>query len=206
MIRTPIALIPYVFLAAFVLAGILWHQGDQRLQAASGETDATETPVSIGGPFALTDQDGNTRTEKDLQGRFSLVFFGFTYCPDVCPTTLAIIQAALEKLGSDADRVVPVFITVDPERDTPAVIKSYLSAFGTRFIGLTGTPEAVTQATKAYRVYAQKSPTDDGGYSMDHSSIIYLMGPDGKYVAHYQIETGPDGLAQDLRKRIAGAS
>lgn len=202
MIRTPVALIPYVFLVAFVLAGILWREGDKIEKAGIADLAAPADSVMIGGAFSLVDQNGVTRTEKDFAGRHTLVFFGFTHCPDVCPTTLAVIQAALEQSGAGPERITPVFITVDPERDTPEMVKSYMSAFGPRFVGLTGSPEAVREAAKVYRVYYQKRPLEGGDYTMDHSSIIYLMGPDGRYVAHYQIETGPDGIAADLRKRL----
>jgi protein SCO1/2 len=202
MIRTPVALIPYVFLVTFVLAGVLWREGDRIEKAGIANLPAPAESVAIGGPFSLVDQNGATRTEKDFAGRHTLVFFGFTHCPDVCPTTLAVIQAALEQSGAGPERITPIFITVDPERDTPDIVKSYMSAFGSRFVGLTGSPEAVKKAAAAYRVYYQKRPTEGGDYAMDHSSIIYLMGPDGRYVAHYQIETGPDGIAADLRKRL----
>ena len=196
--RWPIALAPYLLLAAFVAGGYLWHLGD--IQAGIAPMD--NGTVTIGGPFALTDQNGRRREDGDYRGKFMLVFFGFTYCPDVCPTTLAELKAALERIGPKADRVVPIFISIDPERDTPEILKSYLSAFGPRFVGLTGSIADVTAAAHAYHVYFKKRPAEGGNYSMDHSSVIYLMGPDGKYVTHYLLEQGPDGIADDLLKRL----
>lgn len=196
--RFPLALMPYLLLAAFVAGGYLWHVGDIK----AGLAPIANGEATVGGPFALSDQNGVIRRDEDFRGKHMLVFFGFTYCPDVCPTTLAVLKAALEKIGGKADRVVPIFITVDPERDTPAVLKPYLEAFGSRFVGLTGSVADVTAAAKAYRVYFQKRPQDGGSYLMDHSGIIYLMGPDGKYVTHYTLEQGPDGIAEDLAKRL----
>ncbi len=197
MIRTPLALIPYLIAAAAVAAGLLWHAGD----SLSGKSQ-TVGEALIGGPFALTDQDGKVRRADDFRGRFMLVYFGYSYCPDICPTTLAVMADALEKLGSKAERVVPVFVTVDPERDTSRVLKAYLKAFGPRFLGLTGDAKAVAAAAHAWRVYYQKRPLVGGGYAMDHSSHIYLMGPDGKFIAIYDETLGPDGLAEALKKQI----
>lgn len=194
----PVALAPYLLLAACVGGGYLWHLGDLKAGLAPMESEG----VTIGGPFALTDQNGVTRTDQDYRGKYTLVFFGFTYCPDVCPTTLGVLQAALDKLGTRSEKIVPIFITVDPERDTPEVMREYLKSFGERFVGLTGSVAGVTAAAKAYHVYFKKRPQPDGPYTMDHSSVIYLMGPDGRYVTHYTTEQGPDGIAADLNKRI----
>jgi protein SCO1/2 len=197
MIRTPLALIPYLIAAVVVAAGLLWHAGDSLSGAnrVAGE-------ASIGGPFTLTDQDGEARRAADFRGRFMLVYFGYSYCPDICPTTLAVMADALEKLGPEAERVVPIFITIDPERDTSGVLKAYLKAFGPRFVGLTGNAKAVGAAARAYRVYYRKRPLKGGGYAMDHSSHIYLMDPDGKFIAIYDETLGPDGLAQALKKQL----
>ncbi len=195
--RLPVMIAPYLLLIAFVAGGYLWHVGD--MKAGLSPYDSGE--ATVGGPFTLTDQNGVIRKDEEFRGKFMLVFFGFTYCPDVCPTTMIVLKEALEKIGGKADRVVPIFISVDPERDTPAVLKPYLAAFSARFVGLTGSVADVTAATRAYKVYFQKKP-QPGGYSMDHSSIIYLMGPDGKYVTHYTLEQGPDAIAEDLAKRL----
>ena len=196
MIRTPLALIPYLMAVAVVAAGLLWHAGD----SLSG-ANRVEGEASIGGPFTLTDQDGEVRREADFRGRFMLVYFGYSTCPDICPTTLAVMADALEKLGPEAERVVPIFITIDPGRDTSRVLKAYLKAFGPRFVGLTGEAKAVAAAAHAYRVYYRKRPLS-GGYAMDHSSHIYLMGPDGRFIANYDETLGPDGLAQALKKQL----
>ena len=198
----PLALIPYLLLATFVAAGTLWYLGD--LKAHKGVASvATGETVSLGGPFSLTDQNQMLRTEKDFGGKYTLVFFGYTYCPDVCPATLAIMGAALDKMGSRGDRIVPLFITVDPKRDTPDKIKSYLSSFGSRFVGLTGTPDQIATVAKEYRVYYREQPAEDGGaYTVDHSGVVYLMDPNGKFIANYSLDTSPDMLAADLLKRL----
>jgi protein SCO1/2 len=196
--RFPVALAPYLLLAAFVTGGYLWHVGDMKLAVPQNESGE----AAVGGPFTLTDQNGVIRRDQEFRGKHMLVFFGFTTCPDVCPTTLSVLKAALEKIDLKADRVTPVFITVDPERDTPEILKPYLAAFSPRFVGLTGSLADVTAAARVYRVYFQKRPQPGGPYTMDHSSIIYLMGPDGKYVTHYTVEQGPDGIADDLAKRL----
>jgi cytochrome oxidase Cu insertion factor (SCO1/SenC/PrrC family) len=199
MIRTPAALVPYALMIAAIVAGLLWHAGDQtgRLGASVSSGRA-----EIGGTFALTDQDGKTRTDADFRGRFMLVYFGYSYCPDVCPTTLAMMSAALTKLGSRADRIVPVFVTIDPARDRPSVLKTYLASFGPDFVGLTGTDKQIESVAHAYHVYFAKHPLAGGNYAMDHSGVIYLMGPDGRFVTYYEDEIGPDKLAADLDKRL----
>lgn len=194
----PVMLAPYLILAACVGGGYLWYLGDIKAGIAPIESE----DVTIGGPFTLTDQNDVKRRAQDYRGKYMLVFFGFTYCPDVCPTTLGVVKTALDKLGTRADRIVPILITVDPERDTPEVMREYLKSFGDEFVGLTGSVADVTAAAKAYRVYFQKRPQPDGPYTMDHSSIIYLMGPDGRYVTHYLPEQGPDRIATDLNTRM----
>jgi protein SCO1/2 len=127
-----------------------------------------------------------------------LVFFGYTFCPDVCPTTLAVMSAALDKMGPDADRIVPIFISVDPERDTPEVVKAYLSAFGTRFVGLTGSDEEIAAVAKAYRVYVQAHKDQGADYTVDHSGVVYLMDKSGAFLTNYSLDLEPDKLAADL--------
>jgi protein SCO1/2 len=202
LMTRPLALIPYLLLAACVAAGTLWYLGDLKAHKGIASVSTGET-VSLGGPFSLTDQNQMLRTEKDFGGKYTLVFFGYTYCPDVCPATLAIMGAALDKMGSRGERIVPLFITVDPKRDTPDKIKSYLSSFGTRFVGLTGTPDQIAAVAKEYRVYYREHPAEDGGaYTVDHSGVIYLMDPNGKFIANYSLDTSPDMLAADLLKRL----
>ncbi|MGD8354485.1 MAG: SCO family protein [Methyloceanibacter sp.] len=164
----------------------------------------TSGQALIGGPFELVGKDGDTVTDKDFLGRHMLVFFGFTHCPDICPAELQIMSAALDDLGSKADRVVPVFITVDPERDTPELITAYVENFGPSFVGLTGSPEAIAKAAKAYRVTYQKfeDETASDNYSVDHSALVYLMGPDGKFVTHFPYGTSPEKMAETLRRYL----
>jgi protein SCO1/2 len=158
---------------------------------------------AIGGPFRLVDQNGKTVTDADLKGKWSLIYFGYTHCPDACPTTLNEIAIALDDLGPKRDAVRPVFITVDPERDTPEVLKSYVTSFDAPILALTGTPEAVAQAAKYYRVYYAKHPEPGGDYSMDHSSVIYVMDPEGRFTATFTPENSPEDIAARLKKLLA---
>lgn len=137
----------------------------------------------LGGPFTLVDDNGATVTETALRGKPSLIYFGYTFCPEVCPTTLSDMSRWIKQLGPDAERFNYVFITVDPERDTPKVMHDYVTYFDKRIRGFTGTPEEIAKVAREYRVYYKKVPTDDGGYLMDHSAVIYLMGPDEKFVS-----------------------
>ena len=195
--RTLIALVG-VIVIAFVVIGV-------RIVIWSGQaTDSGKAIPAIGGPFTLTDQTGKTVSDRDFQGRYMLIFFGYTFCPDVCPTTLSTVAAALEKLGPAAARkVVPVFVTVDPERDTAEVMRDYVGAFGSGFVGLTGTPDQIAKVAKAFKVYAAKVKGDSPGqYSVDHSAILYLMGPDGRFVAHFTHGMSADDLAAGLKKHV----
>jgi protein SCO1/2 len=158
--------------------------------------------ASIGGPFALTDQTGATVTEAALQGHPTAIFFGYTFCPDVCPTTLFEMSNWLEKLGPDADRLKVYFVTVDPERDTQDALASYLSAFDPRITGLTGTPEAVDKMIKEYRVFARKVPLDGGGYIMDHTASIYLLDSKAVFTATIDYQEDPDIALEKLRRLI----
>ena len=160
-------------------------------------------PSAIGGPFNLIDQDGKPITDQDLKGRPFLVFFGYTHCPDVCPTTLFELSEVMHALGKDADRINALFITVDPERDTAAVIKDYLSSFDPHVRGATGDRKAIDAAEKDYRVYAKKVPTKNGDYSMDHSAVVYLMDKDGRFVAPFNLsKRSPAEAAEALRKYL----
>jgi protein SCO1/2 len=159
----------------------------------------------VGGAFTLQDGNGRAVTDRDFRGNYMLVYFGYTFCPDVCPTTLNEVADAVARLGSKGDRLQPIFITVDPKRDTPSVVKQYAAAFGPRLIGLTGSPEQIAQVAKEYRVYYAEHRTGSGpaDYTMDHSSIIYLMGPDGRFIAPIRAdETGAE-MAADLAKFIS---
>ena len=181
---------PLVIVASFaasLLVGLvimLWALGGLR---------GVTAPAAIGGPFQLTDQAGQTVTDKDLKGRPTLIFFGFTHCPDVCPTALFEISEVLKAMGKDADRVNAFFVSVDPERDTAAAMKDYLSSFDPHLKGLTGNPEAVAKVLSAYRVYSKKVPLKDGDYTMDHTALIYLMDRDGRFVSPFNLKRTPAG-------------
>jgi protein SCO1/2 len=170
----------------------------------AGPRVQTSGTALIGGPFTLTDQTGKTVTDRDFAGRYKLVFFGFTHCPDICPAELQVMQAALDALGDKADKVVPIFISLDPERDTPQVMGDYVKNFGPRFVGLTGSPESVAAAAKAYRVVYAK--VDDkasaNGYSVDHSALVYLMSPEGEYLTHFAYGTSAATMAETIRRYL----
>ncbi len=161
--------------------------------------------LTVGGPFALTNGDGKPVADTDFRGKYMLVYFGYTYCPDVCPTTLNAVADALDKLGPKADRIAPLFITVDPKRDSPAVVKQFAAAFGTRIQGLTGNAAQIATVAKEYRVYYAEHRTGPGpdDYSMDHSSVLYLMGPDGRFIAPIRADMDPDQLAAALAKLVS---
>jgi protein SCO1/2 len=200
MFRTKQAVLLGLALLAAIVAGlVMWRVADQL--PSVGRT-ITSGRIAIGGPYALTDQDGKPRASTDFGGKYQLIYFGYTFCPDVCPTTLAVMSAALDKLGPDQNRIVPLFITIDPARDKPDVLKKYLAAFGPRFVGLTGTDEQIAAVEKEFRVYAKKQPVTGGTYGMDHSSVIYLMGPDGNLVSFFDEVTQPEELAKALKAKL----
>ena len=190
---------PLVVVAAFAsslvvgLVVVLWMLGGLR---------GVTAPAAIGGPFQLTDQAGRTVTEKNLQGKPTLIFFGFTHCPDVCPTSLFEISEVLRAMGGDADRINAYFISVDPERDNAAAMKDYLSSFDPHLKGLTGDPDAVAKVISGFRVYAKKVPLKDGDYTMDHTALIYLMDRDGKFVAPFNLKRTPEEAAKDLKRYL----
>lgn len=175
--------------------GTLQTQGDQ----------TTSGKPLIGGPFSLVDHTGRRVTEKDFAGRYLLIYFGYTYCPDVCPAELQVMTAVLEKLGPLAERITPIFITIDPERDTVKQMASYVTNFHPRLVGLTGTSEEIRAVAKAYRVYYAKAKdgSSDADYLMDHSSFVYLMDPRGEYVTHFPYGLGSDKMAAQIREHLA---
>ena len=166
---------------------------------------AVETGTAlVGGPFTLTDQTGKRVTDKDFHGRIMMVFFGFTNCPDICPAALQVMTAALDKMGSKAGAVTPVFITLDAERDTPEKLSAYLKSFHPSFVGLTGSDAEIASVVKAYRLYAQKV-TDEASpasYTYDHAAIIYIMGKDGSFIAHVPQVNNPDDLVAALDRAL----
>lgn len=161
-------------------------------QQAAQTTDAATGQPLVGGPFTLTNQDGQVVDQSILEGKWSLVFFGFTYCPDYCPTTLGVLNAVQERMGDKAKDLQIVFISIDPERDTPQMLKDYLSSdgFPDDVIGLTGTPEQVAQVAREYRAFYQKVGEGEG-YTMNHGLTVYLMGPDGKFRSAVAHDLGP---------------
>jgi protein SCO1 len=163
------------------------------------------TASLVGGPFTLEDGNGQQVTDRNFRGKYMLVYFGYTFCPDVCPTTLSEVAEAMDKLGAKADRLQPIFITVDPKRDTPDVMKRYTAAFSPRLIGLTGTPDQIATVAKEYRVYyaAHQSGSGTSDYSVDHSSVLYLMGPDGKFVAPIRPDEDGPHMAADLNRLMS---
>lgn len=158
--------------------------------------------LDVGGPFKLVGTDGQEVTEAAVKGKYSLFFFGFTFCPDACPTALNTFTLVLEKLGPDADKIQPVFVSIDPERDTPEVLKQYLSSFDPRIMGLTGTPEAVAEAAKKFRVYYAKQGEGEF-YLMDHSTAIIVMNPDFDYAGVLAGNMQPDEMVTRLKELIA---
>jgi protein SCO1 len=162
----------------------------------------TVAKATVGGPFRLVDGNGKTVTEQDLKGKPFLVFFGFTHCPEICPTTLFEVSEVFRKLGPEADKTAGLFITVDPERDTPAVMKDYLANFDPHLRGLTGDPDEIEKVLKFYRVYSKKVPLDGGGYTMDHTALVYLMDKQGQFMAPFNLKRGADAAAADLRKYL----
>jgi cytochrome oxidase Cu insertion factor (SCO1/SenC/PrrC family) len=157
----------------------------------------------VGGPFELTDQTGHRRTDADFHGKLVVLYFGYTYCPDVCPTELQSISLALDKLGAAAETVQPVFISVDPERDTPARLAEFVASFHPRLIGLTGSLAEVRKTAIAYRTFfAKNSATAPGEYSVDHTGVIYLVGKDGRYLGFLPPGASPDEIADAIRIRL----
>lgn len=195
-----------VLLAA---AAVFWLRPTPPGPAAESGVVRVAEGAAIGGPFQLVDQNGRSVTQADFAGKFMLIYFGFTYCPDVCPTELQVMGNAMDALDpADAARVVPIFITVDPKRDTPEQLKGYVAAFHPKMIGLTGTPEQIAAVAKAYKVYYSKQPNaaapDD--YSVDHTSFVYLMGPDGVLRSMFRSGASAKTMAGEIKTQIRKTS
>lgn len=175
-----------------------------------GHADSKLPVLPFGGPFSLVDHTGEARTDRDFHGRFLLVSFGYTACPDICPTTLAAVAVALDLAGEAAREVQPVFISVDPVRDRPAVLADYVSVFHPAYIGLTGSEQQVRAVARVYRVHRRKvmlpDATGPDDYVVDHGSLTYLMGPDGKFVTLFPFHTTPEAMAAALRKYVKAAA
>ncbi len=191
--RNALAAVIAVF-ALFLIggAGCLWWLG-------------TPSDPKIGGPFQLVASDGRVVTDQDFRGKYLLVYFGYTVCPDVCPTTLQSVTDALDRLGPKVDRLQPVLITVDPARDTPPVLAKYTAAFSSRLLGLSGSPAAIAAVEREYRVYAaiHRTGTGPDDYSVDHSSVLFLMGPDGQFIARLRADASGPELAAALVQHLS---
>jgi len=186
-----------VLLAAFATGAFALTAGVMLLGPAE-----KMRPSAVGGPFQLVNQDGKTVTDADFRGKPLLVFFGFTHCPDICPTTLFEVSEIFNRLGNDADKVNAIFVTVDPERDTPEKLKLYLSSFHSQISALSGSEAQIEAIKKAYFVYAKRVPLEGGGYTMDHTSVVYLMDKQGKFIAPFNLKREVDAAAADLRRRL----
>jgi protein SCO1/2 len=170
----------------------------------SGGSGGSNTGFGVGGPFTLVDGAGKPVSDASFRGKYMLVYFGYTSCPDVCPTTLNTVAEALDKIGPKSSQIVPIFITVDPKRDTPALVKQFAAAFGPSFVGLTGSDEQIAKVAKEYRVYYAEHRTGAGAgdYTMDHSSVLYLMDTQGRFIAPVRADLSGEEMAANLRKLL----
>ena len=191
------ALPGFAIAAAALLVLVLVGAGAVWLTQGGGPT--------IGGPFKLVNGEGRPVTDRDFRGHYLLVYFGYTFCPDVCPTTLNQVAEALDKLGPKGEAVQPLFITVDPKRDTPQVVGQYVEAFSPRLVGLTGTPEEIAKVAREYRVYyaIHKNADAPGDYTVDHSSILYLMSPSGAFIAPIRADQSGADMAKDIARHLS---
>ncbi|MGA9767078.1 MAG: SCO family protein [Rhodomicrobium sp.] len=190
----PVLFVIVLFVAGFAAAYFM------RL---APEGTRSEGKALIGGPFSLVDTDGKRVTDRDFRGKLMLVFFGYTHCPDVCPTEMQNMADAMDKLGADAKEVAPIFISVDPARDTPQTLSVYVKNFGPSIIGLTGSVDEVASAAKAYRVYFRKGEGGSNDYTVDHSVFVYLMDRQGEYITHFMFNTPADAIASEIKKHIS---
>lgn len=192
------------FIAASLLvlaagAGAWWWNSRT---AAPPPAPVTAASLTFGGPFTLVDHTGRNVTDRDYHGYFTLVFFGFTTCPDVCPTTLQGVASVLQLLGDDGVKIRPLFVTVDPERDTPATLAGYVTIFDPRIVGLTGTLEQVAQIARAYRIHYRKASDKNAGYLMEHTAVMFLMAPDGKHLTHIPPDMPPRRIVETIRQHM----
>jgi protein SCO1 len=194
-----------VIVAGFLIGALAGAAALIVIRAPTGPEVATTGTALIGGPFTLVGRDGKPVTDRAFRGKYMLIFFGFTHCPDICPAELQVMSAALDELGPKANEIIPIFITLDPERDTPPVVTGYVMNFSPRFVGLTGSPEQIAEAAKAYRVTYSKfqeegAKPDD--YSIDHLALVFLMGKDGEYLTHFAYGTPAAKMAETLRRYL----
>lgn len=197
-----------IALAAGILFAIIAGIALSELLVGSAENrnpgGSSAGAPSVGGPFTLVNHHGETVTEQDFRGRFMLLYFGFTFCPDICPTELGVMAAAVNALGEKGEQVTPALITIDPERDTPDVLARYVALFHPRLVGLTGTAEQIDAAARAWHVYYGKVEDESvsEAYTMDHSSIVFLMGPAGEYLKLFRPQIPPDEMAREIAKYL----
>lgn len=195
-----------IYILAVAIAGLavmamlgLWMAQD----SGSPSTPTTASNISFGGPFTLVDHSGKAVTDRDYDGFYKLIFFGFTNCPSVCPTTLQTVTLTLAELGPMSDRIKPLFISIDPEQDTPKLLSEYVSSFDPRIVGLTGTPQQVAAAAKAFHVYYRKVRDKDGGEQIEHTATLYFMAPDGSFLTHIPPEASPHKMADLIKLEIS---
>lgn len=197
MNRRLLAFLAIAFIGIGLLSGAFFFLADNE-HAGSGGSSA------VGGPFTLTDMDGKPFSSESLKGKPYLVFFGFTYCPEVCPTTLFDLTQDMKELGPDADKLNVVFISVDPERDTPELVKTYLSNFDSRFIGLTGTPQQIAEVARSFKAFYRKIPTSDGDYTLDHQVTIYMMDGKGRFALASSYQEDQETRLTKIKRLVAG--
>lgn len=202
IIRNRLALAATAALLAAAASAVLWRSGEQDIARTPA---ISASKLSFGGRFTLVDHSGKIVTDRDYDGLYKLIFFGFTNCPAVCPTTLQTVTIALEELGPAADRVKPLFITIDPEHDTPKVMAEYVGNFDRRIVGLTGTPQQIAAAAKLYHVHYKKVRDKDGSEQIEHTATLYLMAPDGALLAHIPPEASPRKMADLIRMEFGKA-
>ena len=201
-IHAAIARVLFLIASLWFCCGVVLA-ADEQPSATEMMEDLMYGRGSVGGPFTLTDQNGQKRSDSEFRGKLMIVYFGYTFCPDVCPADLMAITQALDALGPSAEGIQPLFITVDPERDAP-LLKDYVAAFHQGFIGLTGSPEEIRKIANSYKAYFRKVPRErKGEYSIDHTGVIYLMGRDGEYLGFLPPQTAPEKLTEVLRKYLA---
>jgi cytochrome oxidase Cu insertion factor (SCO1/SenC/PrrC family) len=192
-----------LILTVSLICGEFASAADKQQTAAEMMDDLMFGRGTVGGPFTLTDQNGRRRSDSEFRGKLMIVYFGYTFCPDVCPADLMAITEALDALGAAAEGIQPLFITVDPERDT-YLLRDYVAAFHPSLVGLTGSPEEIRKVANSYKAHYAKVPgARSGDYSIDHAGVIYLMGRKGEYLGFMPPQTGPAKLIEILRKNLA---
>ena len=200
--NTPLLILMIAMIAVVAVAGVaIWRI----TQAGMGPVAGASSGVNIGGPFTLTDQTGATVSDKTYGGFYRLIYFGYTFCPDACPTELGVMAQAMETMGPAGQKVQPIFITIDPDRDTVQQLKTYVPLFDKRLVGLTGTPQQIAAVAKEYKVYYAKADqpgVDTKSYGMNHSSFVYLMDPNGKFLTVFSSDTDSDKMAAEIRRYI----